>query len=108
MQLLEEVCGEDRILYELTRELIDVERRFKTLTKRAGLYPAMEKAFRRNFYDSREDATNRALGRRELKEAIEIERRGSVERYGSVDATSLNRKSVEELLETINGEDESW
>ncbi len=108
MQLLEEVCDEDRILYELTRELIDVERRFKTLTKRGGLYPAMEKAFRRNFYHSREDATERALGRRELKEAIEIERHGSVERYGSVDATSLSRKSIEELLENINGEDEAW
>jgi hypothetical protein len=44
----------------------------------------------------------------ELKEAIEIERHGTVERYGSVDATLLSRKSVEELLENITGEDEAW
>jgi DNA sulfur modification protein DndC len=99
MRILEEVCEDDRILYELTRELIDVERRFKTLTKRAGLYPAMEKAFKRNFYESREDATERALARREIKEAIEAERNASTE-----SVNGLNRRSVEELLETVNGE----
>lgn len=68
MELLKESCGGDRILYELTRELIDVERRFKSATKRAGLYEAIDKAFKRSFYDSPDDALDRAIKRRDIKE----------------------------------------
>ncbi len=68
MELLKESCGGDRILYELTRELIDVERRFKSSAKRAGLYQAIDRAFKRSFYDSADDALERAIKRRTMKE----------------------------------------
>jgi DNA sulfur modification protein DndC len=71
MDLLKESCGEDRLLYELTRELIDIERRYKTATKRSGLYGAIEKAFRRNFYESAEDALKRAIRRRDIQASVE-------------------------------------
>ncbi len=68
MELLEESCKGDRLLYELTRELIDVERRFKSATKRSGLYEAIDKAFKRGFYDSPDDALGRAMKRRDVNE----------------------------------------
>lgn len=70
MKLLKEICGEDEIHFELTRELIDVERRFRTLARRAGLYEALESALRRGFYTSAEDAAELARERRALKTEI--------------------------------------
>jgi DNA sulfur modification protein DndC len=60
MALLRDVCGGDDIHFELTRELIDVERRYRTMARRAGLYDALEHAFRRGFYSDEADATERA------------------------------------------------
>jgi DNA sulfur modification protein DndC len=75
IQLLKEICGEDRLQFELTRELLDVARGYRTMVRRAGLYDAMEQALRRGFYSGAEDATQRALHRRDaLDAAQEIER----------------------------------
>lgn len=69
--LLKEICGDDRIHFELARELLDVEQRFRTQSRRAGLYDALEQAFRRNFYADADDATRRALRRRDALEAAQ-------------------------------------
>jgi DNA sulfur modification protein DndC len=63
IELLKEICGADRIHFELTRELLDVEQRYRTQSRRSGLYEALEQSFRRNFYTNEADATDRALRR---------------------------------------------
>lgn len=68
MEILKEICGEDHLHYELTRELLDVERRYRTMARRAGLYEALESSLRRNFYDNEEDAVNRARRHRDASE----------------------------------------
>lgn len=65
VELLKEICGDDRIHFELTRELLDVEQRYRTHTRRAGLTDALERALRRHFYSDAEDAMARALRRKE-------------------------------------------
>ncbi|MFO1432250.1 MAG: DNA phosphorothioation system sulfurtransferase DndC [Candidatus Competibacteraceae bacterium] len=60
MQELEELCGDDRLHYELTRELLSLTRQQRTTARRAGLFEQLEKAFRRHFYDNKEDALSRA------------------------------------------------
>ena len=65
LKLLEDICGENLLHFELIRELLDVERQFRTMSRRAGLFEAIEKAFRKSFYDDKEDATNRALKKEE-------------------------------------------
>jgi DNA sulfur modification protein DndC len=61
--LLREICGNDRLHFELTRELLDVEHRFRTLSRRAGLYEALEQSFRRSFFADENDAVDRARRR---------------------------------------------
>ena len=56
MRELEEICGGDRLHYELTRELLSLTRQQRTRARRAGLFALIEKTFSRHFYDSREDA----------------------------------------------------
>ena len=62
--LLRELAGDDRLHFELVRELLDVEQRHRAMTRRAGLFDALEGAMRRGFY-----ATERALRRRDVRQS---------------------------------------
>ena len=69
MDLLRKLCGKDEIHYQLTRELLSVEERHKSMLRRSGLFDAIQKAFYRNFYDDEEDAVERA---RQRQSALDI------------------------------------
>ena len=60
MNKLFEICGEDRLHYELTRELLSVTRQQRSIGRRAGLFDQLEKTFKKHFYDDKEDAVTRA------------------------------------------------
>ena len=66
MRILREIVGDDVLHFQLTRELLDVERQHRTMIRRAGLFKALEGALRRGFYESAEDAEQRALARRDV------------------------------------------
>lgn len=61
---LEEVAGDDRLHFEMVRELLDIEQRHRAQIRRAGLFDSLDKAVRRGFYDNAEDAIERARSRR--------------------------------------------
>lgn len=69
IKILKEICGKDQIHFELTRELLDIEREYRMKARRAGLYDALESSFRKSFFDDEEDATDRA---RRLLNAKEV------------------------------------
>ena len=81
VRLLRELCGQDEIHFELVRELLSVERRHKSMLRRAGLFKAFDKAFRRGSYDNEEDAVASARKRRDtLERSLErASERGSSE-----------------------------
>lgn len=60
MSTLLELCENDRLHYELSRELLSVTRQQRSSGRRAGLFENIEKAFRRHFFDDRDDAIARA------------------------------------------------
>lgn len=64
MQLLRTICGDDEIHFEMVRDLLAVEGSFRNMRKRSGLYQELEKALRKGFYDSEEDAVARAKTRK--------------------------------------------
>jgi len=65
MDLLRELCEEDDLHFQLVRELLSVEKRHKSMLRRAGLFDALEASFYRNFYDNEKDAVERARQRRD-------------------------------------------
>jgi len=73
VETLREICGEDELHFEMTRSLIAVERRYRTMARRAGLFTALEDTVRKSFYDDKEDAVSRA---RQLSEAHELRKNG--------------------------------
>lgn len=60
MRVLNELCDQDRMHYELTRELLSITRQQRSTSRRAGLHERLEKTFTRHFYDDKADALSRA------------------------------------------------
>lgn len=78
LALLRQACGDDPLHYQMARDLLDIEFRFRTKTRRAGLFEALEGAIKRSFYAGEDDAAERARRRldviqqaREVREATE-------------------------------------
>ena len=92
MRELEELCTGDRLHYELTRELLSLTQQQRTMARRAGLFDRLEKAFRRHFYDDREDALARAQHRANERQRPASERKDrafSQVTEGAADALEL-------------------
>jgi DNA sulfur modification protein DndC len=77
LALLRESCPEDPdgMHYEMLRNLIDVERRYRTMTRRRGLFEEIENEIEKCFWDGREDAVDflraHAANKQEVAEHIE-------------------------------------
>lgn len=69
MTVLREVCGDDRLHYELTRELLSVERQQRAHARRASLFDQLEKSVRRHFYEDAEDGADMARRHSQAREA---------------------------------------
>lgn len=89
MTVLAELCGDDRLHYELTRELLSITRQQRTTSRRAGLYERLEKTFSRHFYDDKDDALARAQQMSALKH------RATQDRY--LYASSVMESSISDL-----------
>lgn len=74
MAVLAELCGDDRLHYELTRELLSITRQQRSSSRRAGLHEALEKTFSRHFYDSKDDALARAQRMAEQRKSLSLNR----------------------------------
>lgn len=60
MDELRDLCGPDRLHFELTRELLSITRQQRHSARRAGLNQRLAQALKRHFYDDRDDAVGRA------------------------------------------------
>lgn len=74
MAILREIAGDD-LHFQLTRELLDVERQHRSMGRRHGLFKALDQAFRRGTYGSAEEAASRALERRDELDAARTQAR---------------------------------
>lgn len=58
--LLSEVCGEDALLFELSTRLLGQEREFRAMSRRIGVYSALESTLSTRGYLSKEEALQAA------------------------------------------------
>ena len=68
LDVLAEICAGNELHFQLTRELLSVEKRYKSLLRRPGLFKAIDQAFRKHFYEDEDDAVSRAAA---LQKAID-------------------------------------
>lgn len=76
--LLREICGEDEEFFELQTKLLDVEREYRGMSRRAGIYEALEDRLRAGQFSSEEEAL--AIRQREeqlRREALEVSVEGA-------------------------------
>lgn len=97
MVLLKDLCDGDDLHFELVRELLDVERGYRSKARRSNLIDRIEKAFRKSFYENADDATQRAVRRREFQEVLEGIKQGEMEfERASERITELTDTSIEQ------------
>jgi DNA sulfur modification protein DndC len=66
--VLEDICQDDPMHLELMAKLLDTERQFRKMTKRVGIYDALEKCFESSSRSEKEALKNARL-KRDLKNA---------------------------------------
>ncbi|MBF6547608.1 DNA phosphorothioation system sulfurtransferase DndC [Nocardia brasiliensis] len=70
IELLRQICDGDELAFTTARELLGVERKYRTMARRAGLFEALEDAVTKGFFDNKDDAHEYALKKRRLKKEI--------------------------------------
>jgi DNA sulfur modification protein DndC len=65
---LRSLCSDDRLHYELTRELLSVERQQRAHARRSALFEELEKSITRHFFDNEDDAVATARHRAAVRE----------------------------------------
>ena len=70
IEILKEITGKNQTLFKLARELINIERQHQTMSRRSGLFGALEQAFKKNLFEDKDEAVESALERYNLKDAI--------------------------------------
>ena len=76
LDILKELCREEELHYELSRNLLDIERNSRTKIKRGGLIPELEKEVEKCFYDGKEDALERGKQKHAISNLNWEEERG--------------------------------
>ena len=67
-ELLEELCQDDPMHFELVTKLLDTERQYRMMARRIGIYDGLEKCFRTSSR-SENEAISRALYERKVKQS---------------------------------------
>ena len=72
MEVLKSLCNDDALHYQLTRELLSIERQQRANARRSGLIEQLEKSIRRHFYDNKNDALETAHRHASAREKAEL------------------------------------
>ena len=70
-QILQELCDGDEVLFQLQADLLDVERQYRGMSRRAGVYDALMKRFKAGQFKNEEEALEIKRSEKERLEAAE-------------------------------------
>jgi len=90
--ILKECCGDDSLRYELVRNLLDIERQYRTKGARRGLFQEIEGAIKKCFYEDASDAHNWMEQRVDLKERQFVDEMGEVHHQGVIPKKDETKK----------------
>ena len=66
-------CSIDNLHYQLTRDLLNIEKSYSAASRRTGIYENLEKALIKGGFDNEEDALKFAMEHSERQEDIDLE-----------------------------------
>ena len=85
--ILQEVCGDDAEFFQLQTSLLDIEREYRGMSRRAGIYEALVERLRAGQYSSEEEALAIRQDEEDRRKDAESDR----------DAPSIVQRSLFEL-----------
>ena len=68
LKILKETCGDDEMIFEIARSLLEVERKHFKSNRRTGLFDEFENIFRKSFYKDKTDAIEYAKQKKKIKD----------------------------------------
>jgi DNA sulfur modification protein DndC len=89
--ILQEVCGDDQEFFQLQASLLDIEREFRGMSRRAGIYEALDDRLRTGQYADEDEA----LAVRQDEERRRAEAEGELEE--GTDGPAYLQKALFEL-----------
>jgi len=93
MKILKDVCGNDDLTFELSRNLLEIERKYFKSNRRHGLMDEFSKAFKKSFFKDEQDALNYAREKKNIQ---------SNNSY-SLNIEDLSKVNIENIKD-LNGE----
>ena len=90
-QILKDVCGDDPMFFELQSSLLDVEREYRGMSRRAGIYEALEDRFKACQFESEQEA----LAAKQAEDDLRKEADRQNERSLAIVQKSLFEEAVE-------------
>lgn len=73
LSLLKEIVGDNSLHYELTRNLLDIERQYRNMARRRGLFSDLESAIKRCFFANEDDALALATRNARLRQTDSVD-----------------------------------
>ena len=70
LKILKETCGDDEMIFEISRNLLEVERKHFKSNRRTGLFEEFEDIFRKSFYKDKTDAIEYTKQKKKIKDQI--------------------------------------
>jgi DNA sulfur modification protein DndC len=67
-ELLREVCGDDPVFFDMQVRLLGVERKYRSMSRRAGIYQELEDRLRTGLYGSEQEAVEVLTQRKKRSE----------------------------------------
>ena len=84
--LKSDVCKDDDVKFSTLRELMEIERRYRTSSRRNGIIESLTNAIKKGFYESEQDAFDFVLSKKKLSKPID----------------ELKEKNTNEFIEAVN------
>jgi DNA sulfur modification protein DndC len=97
MTHLKEICEDDRLHYELSRELLSLTRQQRNSARRAGLFDKFEKTFSKHFFDDEADALGRArkiATEREARKSANAGGQSAMRGQTAVESSDTNTEQI--------------
>lgn len=69
LELLKDIAA-DPLHFELTRNLLSIERKHRVMARRSGVFGELERAIEKGFYDDADDAADRARNRKASRDDL--------------------------------------
>jgi len=100
MKILKDVCGNDDLTFELSRNLLEIERKYFKSNRRHGLMDEFSKAFKKSFFKDEEDALNYAREKKGIQA-------NNLHSLNSEDLSKIDIKNIKNLNGEINLESDN-